>query len=574
MNPDTSTPTGICAPAPRSWRRWCWMLAILIAGKVLYMAFFLTPPGDMPDESGHYSYVRDIAHGKFFPLLGEATIPKDLWFDRLPEPERSTTSEDQLLDLADTADGDQPSVQLSDLSRRKPRSSSRPNYIVQHPPLYYIAAAIPFAVAEQLTSDRWYHIRATRIVSALSLGLLVVVLFSTMGDLGVSPARALPLAAAVGFIPMISHLSSGITNDIFLFLMCALATRYLVRFLLAHRMPDAYLCALWLTLAGGTKMTAWPMIAGFLAIMLYELRQPLRRWFLHAGGITLVTLVLPMWWALRNVYYFGNPMQINVVTNPPLFLNYTVIDYLKAQPFLDWMMVHSYGLIGFAGFCQNPRTMGDCVGVHSTRIGNQAFEFVLLTLAVMAAAMVVHTLYHYVRQFRSAPPATPMSIQGWVARAVRPGWARGGLLVLLGAAGILLYAWAMINVHREGELGWIINTVALSAIVVALFGTGIALFDDQGSRRFVYYALALFFCYGLLIAYQSHKAYVLVAELRGVQGRYFYPFLPMLFASIALVLERLRVPAFLLLWMSAGFIWGELHSYIDQVIPFFEAVRI
>lgn len=551
------------APAPsRFWRRCAWLLALLITVKAMYMAFFLTPPGDLPDESGHYSYVRDIAHGKFFPLLGEATIPRNLWFE--PPPSQSQTGQE--MDLVAEEAAPTPSTRV--------RGAPRPNYIVQHPPVYYAIAAVPYAISERLTEDRWYQVRAARTVSAVSLGLLVIVLFGTLTDLGVAPLRALPLAAAVGFIPTISHLASGITNDIFLFLLCALATRHLARYLMAQRLPDAYLCALWLTLAGGTKMTAWPLIAGYLAVLLFEMRQPLRRWFLHAGGLSLLAMALPLWWAARNIRHFGNPMQVNVVTNQPLYLNYSVLDYLKAHPYFDWMMVHSYGLIGFAGFCQTPERIEDCVGVKSTRIGNQAFEFALWALVILAVVMLAHTVYHYARQFRVQPPASPASLQGWTAHLLSPGWLRTPVLLVLGATGMLMYVWGYQNVHREGELGWLINTVLLSAAPIALLGLGIALFDDRGDRRFAYYGMALFLCYGLLIAYQSHKAYVLISELRGVQGRYFYPYIPALLAAAGLALERLRIPAVLTLWLGLGLAWGEMHSYITQVIPFFELVRI
>src|SRR5690606_19731802 len=152
----------------------------------------------------------------------------------------------------------------------------RDNYITQHPPLYYAMAAIPLKLTQLFTSDRWYQIRATRTVSAVSLGVLFLALFWTLVDAGISRERSLLLASTLGFIPMVSHLASGITNDIFLFMLCALATRHLVRFVKTQNLRDAYLCAGWLTLAGGTKLTAWVLIAGFVGIMLYELRRPLK----------------------------------------------------------------------------------------------------------------------------------------------------------------------------------------------------------------------------------------------------------------------------------------------------------
>jgi len=519
------------------------MAALLIALQALYLAYFVTPPGDIPDESGHFAYVRDIGNGNFFPLLGEATIPGDLWFN---------------------ADPNDPVL-----------SRSRVNYITQHPPLYYLVAAIPYYVSTKLTDERWHQIRAARIVSALSLGLLVLTLFGTMRDLGVNPARALMLSSGVGFIPMVSHLASGITNDIFLFLLCALATRALVRFLVRNDIRAAYACAVLLTLAGATKMTAWPLILGFVFIMLVEMRQPLGKWFLHAVGLGAVAMALPLWWAGRNIYHFGNAMAIYVVDNQPLYLNYTIADYLRAQPYFDWMVTHSYGQIGFAGYCQTPETLIQCMGVKTTRVANQGFEFVLWSLAVMASLLVIYTAWHHFRQYRTRTQwHTPGSPQMFIASRLGPGLLRSALLAGTAAAGCGLFYWSLAHVHREGDLGWLINPVFLSATLVAFLGAGIALFDNEVKRRLAYYGLALFFCYGLLIIYQSHKAYVLVAELRGLNGRYFYPFLPLVIVSVGLVLERMRLPVVVLLWMALGMAWAQLHTYVIQLIPFFEQVRI
>lgn len=525
------------------WRSWSFLAALLITLQALYLAYFVTPPGDIPDESGHFAYVQDISQGMRLPVLGEAIIPGNLWFNAAP---------------------DDPVLQ-----------NIRPNYIAQHPPLYYMLAAIPHYVTTKLTDDRWHQIRVTRAVSALSLGLLVLTLFGTLRDVGVHPARALLLASSVSFVPMISHLASGITNDIFLFMLCAMATRWLARFVMHQEIRAAYTCAVLLGLAGGTKMTAWPLILGLLFILVVEMRQPPGKWLKHLVGLSAVALALPAWWALRNVYLHGNPMAIYVVNNFPLMLNYTMVDYLKAQPFFDWMATHSYGLIGFAGYCQTPETLSQCVGVKSTRVAHHGFVFVLWSLAVMAALFLCYTVWHHLRQYSVRTRwESPGSVQSFIASHVQPGPVRSIVLLATAAIGAGLFVWSLLNVHREGEIAWLLNPVFLSASLITFVGAGIAIFDDEPRRRLMYYGMGLFFCYGVLIIYQSNKAYILIAELRGVQGRYFYPFLPLLIMSIGLVLEKLRVPVVLLLWMALGMLWSLFHTYVIQLIPFFEQVRI
>jgi len=144
MNPSASAPntSGALQPLSGTTRRLAIWLFLLVTLKSIFLGSFVIPPADIPDESGHYAYVKDIAHGNIFPLLGQATIPNDLWMDPVD---------------------------------KRPSPLPRTNYIVQHPPLYYAIAAIPYKIASLITDDRWYHIRATRLVSALCLGLLVVV---------------------------------------------------------------------------------------------------------------------------------------------------------------------------------------------------------------------------------------------------------------------------------------------------------------------------------------------------------------------------------------------------------------
>lgn len=521
--------------------RWSWLLAMVFVLKALYMGFYVTPPGDIPDESGHYAYARDIAGGEIFPIMSKAMIPKDLW-----------------LDTGET------------------NTFLRDNYITQHPPLYYAIAAIPLKLTQLFTNDRWYQIRATRTVSAVSLGVLFLALFWTLVDAGISRERSLLLASTLGFIPMVSHLASGITNDIFLFMLCALATRHLVRFVKAQNLRDAYLCAVWLTLAGGTKMTAWVLIAGFVGIMLYELRRPLKSWLMHAAGISLTALVLPIWWMARNFVHFGNPMKMNVVSTPPKLPDYTLLEYVQTQPYFDWMLVHFYGLIGFSGYCQTPELTHLCTGVRATRISSQPYDFLVMVLLVLTVLFLAHTFRRYrhlAGQTHTAPPAS--SLQQWGASLFNKPVLRTLLLSSLLVGGVCLFVVAELYVYHEpGLVAELARTMMVAVALVGLLGLAVILLDADPEERLMYYAMALFLGFGLLILLQGLKAYVLLAELRGVQGRYFYPFLPLMLVALALLLQRFRVPTGVYLWVVIALAWGELHAYVTQVIPFFEYVKI
>lgn len=521
-------------------------LALLLVLRSLYLAFYVIPPADTPDESGHYAYVRDIAAGDFFPLLDKALIPDNLWLDvKVHNP--------------------------------LPRN----NYIAQHPPLYYTVAAIPLFITQQFTQDRWYQIRFTRSVSAISLGLLVIVLFKTVCAAGVAPRRALLSAVVLAFIPMISELSAAISNDMFLFMLCALATLYLVRFVRHQSLADAYRCAVWLTLAGGTKMTAWPLIGVALVILMYEMRRPLKRWLLHGLGLGATALLLPAWWMARNYHYFGNIFKVDTGSHSQEIFqklsNYSLLQYLREQPYLDWMLVHFYGLFGFTGYCQNVERVAECVGVRQTRIANEAFEVFVFLLLVVAVLYMVHGVRRYLKLLaqNGGPLESGNPAQALVNGTLRHPLLRHSLPALIGLLALLGFAYGIqITFNEPGYLGYVAKVVMMSLILIASLHLCLLLEEDEVTERLLAYGPVLLLVFAALFTVQAHKGYQLTGELRGVQGRYFYPFMPLVVTSLALMLDRMKLPTVLLMWAVIALAWCEMFAYITQVIPFMEFVRI
>lgn len=526
-----------------AWR-WSWLIVLIVTLKSAYLAFFVIPPADIPDESGHYAYIKDIANGSFFPLLGNATILNDLWMD--------------------PAD--------------KVILHPRINYIVQHPPLYYTLAAIPYALASQVTDDRWFLIRITRLVSALSLGLTVLVVFRILMDVGLDPGRSLLVSTSLAFIPTLNSLSAGITNDVFLLLVCAVATRYLVRFVLENRLRDAYLCAIWLTLAGATKMTAWIIIAGFVAVMVLELRQPIKGWLSHTIGITIVSLLAPLWWMGRNLMHFGDPFYIGIsAAIQPVMPGATMLQFLESQPFFYFMLVHFYALFGFSGYCQTPSLVHLCQGTRLTHINNEPFFyflFVLALLVLLTVGFAAKQAGRFTSQVR--PPEIPQSLQGWVHSMVARKPIGMALLVISISSGVFLYVYAMQTVHAEPGIfnGLVVNGIALAPLLIIPFSLVAVLLETNPSKRLPHHLILVFALFGMIFILQAHKAYMLVGEMRGAQGRYFFPYIPMLLAALATALVDLRFPIKIALWIVLGLMFAEIYTYLQHVIPFFESVKI
>jgi len=540
--PALNTQMGGKHPHP-AWRL-SWLIVLIVTLKSVYLAFFVIPPADIPDESGHYAYVKDIANGTLFPLLGTATIPNDLWMD-LPDKEVVST---------------------------------RINYIVQHPPLYYAIAAIPYTLTSKVTDDRWYLIRITRLVSAISLGMTVLVVFRTLINVGLDPGRSLLASTSIAFIPTLNSLSAGITNDAFLLLVCAVATHYLVRFVLNNRLRDAYLCALWLTLAGATKMTAWIIIAGFVAVMIYELRQPLLGWIRHAIGITALSLLAPLWWMARNLSHFGDPFYIGISADfAPVMPGATMWQFLESQPFFYFMLVHFYALFGFSGYCQTPSLVHLCEGSRITHVNNEPFFYFLLVLVLV----VILTMIFAAKQaWKLTAPARlkerPGSVQGWMHSVLARKSIRLALLVISLSFGIGLYVYAMQTLHvRPGIFnGHLVNGIALAPLLIIPFSLVAVLIESNQAKRLPHHLMLVFALFGFIFIMQAHKAYMLVGEMRGAQGRYFFPYIPMLLAVVATVFSELRVPVKVALWIALGLSLAEIYTYVQHVLPFFESVKI
>ena len=131
-------------------------IAIVFTAKALYLSFCVTPLWSIPDENGHLAYVYDIAEGRGIPLLGKGKVDSTI------------------------------------MSSRKGTAEARPaiNHIAQHPPLYYIFASIPLKIGQQITKDKETLFKLPRIVSAISGGLTLYVIFLTIQLIGLDAYRS------------------------------------------------------------------------------------------------------------------------------------------------------------------------------------------------------------------------------------------------------------------------------------------------------------------------------------------------------------------------------------------------
>ncbi len=526
-------------------------LALLLALQALFLAFFVTPLGDIPDESGHYAYVIDMTKGRPLPVLGKpehgkGEIPADLWKDYEGLVERH-----------------------------------RVNYIVQHPPLYYAVAAIPYALTKSVTQDKATLARSARVVSALSLGLLILVVFKTLLALRIEERLALAMASWFAFIPMVSHLSSGISNDIFLTLTCALGTLYLARFVTGQRITDAYLCALWLTLAGATKMTSWLLIAGFLGILLYEMRQPLWRWIVHAAGLSVLAFAAPVWWMRRNIYHFNDPLFVYGSHLTPKAPDYSLFEYFTQQPFFDWLFTHFYALVGFSGYCLSAPSLDVinrfCKGAQLTTVEGpsmRVFTAVSVVCMALLAWALVKALNHKTNEVNN-PFAASASIQSALSSWLERPYVRRLLGWSIPLVGMVLFA---LSIAYSQKLSWYASGLRQTAEFGMLFctvvGLGVVLLNRSASDRMLAYGCVLLTLFTIMVFLKGHEAFQLTGHPNGIQGRYLYPFVPLALGSLAIALSRLRHGLTLALAITVALCWAHLNAYLGTILPFYEWVAL
>lgn len=513
----------------------------------LWLAWVVTPHGDIPDESGHYAYVQDIADRGTLPLLGKSLMARDIWRD---------------------VEGLQ--------------GKSRPNYIAQHPPLYYAVAAIPYRILHAFTDRKDLLPKAPRLVSAASLGVLVILLVLALQEAGVSRGVAMAAATSFGLIPLVPHLSSGISNDVFLTMLAAGATLSLVRYVSGQGTKHAYACALWLACAGATKMTAWILIALYVAVLLWELRQTGWRWVAHAAGLSLVATSASLAWMARNALHFGNPFYVYGSDFKQKVFDMSHRDYLSDQPFFDQLFGNLYASVGFSGYCQSPTHLDElsrlCQGIRimgEDRIAVAVFA-ALCSLALMCLlAAALRQLKAPVDIGRTPPKGPTPSLQQRLSLRAAPllsGRRVTSASIAIGVAAALAIGWMA---HEPSDVsGWIRLAPALLMLAVTPVCVTLALGAPKHQARLMAYGVLALLVMALLVFHMGYKSFLINGYPRGLQGRYLLPFLPLMLVSLGLAFQataRARALSLLMVAVMAGLF---LHTYVGQIIPFFQAVRV
>lgn len=531
---------------------WPKILAFLFFVQALFFSIFITPLGDIPDESGHFAYVVDITKGRPLPTLGRTDnergyIPLDLWWNW------ETTSTDK-----------------------------RINYIVQHPPLYYILASVPYSIAKKFTNDKKIHAQAIRSISAISLGLMVFVIFKILTTINIPAPQATLISIWPALLPMTTHLGSGITNDILLTLICALATLYLIKFLLSQNIHFAYYCAFWLALAGATKMTAWILIGACLTVIAFELRQPFKSWIKHTFMIGALSLSTAIYWMFRNFKLHGEPFKVYIDSNKLNFNNIEFWDFFKQQPFIDWLFKHTYSLHGFTGHCSyidSPEILSKlCKGpkFESIQSGTPYIIFIAIALAIGFLILLKAWVNLKSKHTSDSKNFQYNSIQSSLAIKLNSIFPKSSFLnftTLIASMSIMLYF--IVNGFKISSIYSNYIYISLACILGASFiSIKSVLFNQDAASRVFSYGLIFLTTFAIFLFYKGYQAYSLTSVPSGIQGRYLFPYFPFFLASIGFALNRNRITIMITALITILMVFAHLDSYLNTIIPFYNSTRL
>ena len=289
------------------------VIALVFFVKAVFLAFWVTPLWDVPDESGHYGIVADLAEGRGLPVPGKTSLPPDV--------------------LADWAKGKIEGPYL--------------NWVAQHPPLYHLLAAPVLSAARLLTSDPHSLYRAPRLLSAVAGAAALLLFFAAFLEATADPLLSFAAAAGIGFVPMYSHLSSGTNHDILLALASGLAALGFARLARSGSFADAMTMAAGLALAGAVKLSAVVPAAALSLLAAAWLNSRGLRRAAHAAAIAGVSLSLALAWTARHWLLVGNA-RVHPVSMEPFRLA-AFLDYLRGEPVVDHTFKNFFGLIGWMG---------------------------------------------------------------------------------------------------------------------------------------------------------------------------------------------------------------------------------
>ena len=508
-----------------------WAMACVFVIKSLFLAFYVTPLWDIPDEIGHYSYVSDIANGKGIPLLGQAKLDEEA----LRSFYRNCES-----------------------TNKGCESIGKSNWIAQHPPIYHIIASVPLKISMMFTKNKNFLFRSTRITSAICLGFFFICTYYTMVAINLKKINSLFLASSICFIPMISNLSSGNNHDIMLLLFASTTAYFLIIYIHNGKPKFIYLSAFFTTLSSGIKITFWVIIPILLLIYSIEIlkkKKTNKKILIYTMAIAIS---IPMLVICRNIYNFNTPIFTSInLSELTTKSNISLLDYIHTYPIFDILIQHFYGLFGWMG-----NGWGEVKLLVTSGSPLIFFSFLLLFTSLLLTISSLSLSNKFYNENFTIQKKTQFLNKNYTRK----------LTIAIGI--IIAFTLSYIICFTNYSTGTLPERVRLCAVFFTLFSGLNSIFISFYTKGYIdrisIYNKIIFLFFSLILINKLHDIYQMRGELGAMHGRYFYAILPFLLIDIGFIIKKFNIPSSVLLIITFILSYMELISFTTQVIPFYE----
>jgi 4-amino-4-deoxy-L-arabinose transferase-like glycosyltransferase len=490
-----------------SVRRAMLFVAAVFFVKASLLGLFVTPLWDVPDEPGHYALVSDIVSGRGLPLMGRSVIPDAIYetWMRKPAP-----------------------------------SPPMPNWTAQHPPLYYLAAAPFLAAARAVSDDPDWQCRLVRVFSALSGALALLVVFAVFREASGDALIAFVGASGLGFLPMFTHMASGVNHDVFLALCMGIAALFFVRLARFGSVRDGLAMGIALSAAGVTKLSALAPSAVLVLAAAFLLHsrgsRRVRQWL----AVASVAASLPALWLLRHRLLLPG-VAAHPTGAPSVDLG--VVSYLTHYPVLDHTFKNFVGLIGWTGS-----------GGGNVRWFQIDGPYLLVYLLLASAAAILAA--------------------AWTLQQEHPS-PRAVVLVSSALAASAFAACFFVFLGGYGGVGLVKRFAYSLLIAVPFLGAPRLLGAAESRARIVFVSQLCVLVFTAAYLANSFEGFRAHGQMRATNGRYFFAVLPFLglgyFVPAALVLPPGQRRRLALAAVFAALCVDELAFFLLRVVPFYRA---
>ncbi len=478
-----------------------WILILLFFLKTVILGLWIVPLWNIPDETGHFAYARQVASGEGVLPLRKAKIEADILTNCFQKPHPAES-----------------------------------NYIAQHPPTYYVISGLAWKIATYFTNNREWLFRAPRVTSAIFGALTLLFIFKICLSFGLGVNACLAVTAGFSAIPMFTWLSSGTNHDTLVSLLGCISAYYFTRFAHKQKKVHAYLCCAFMSFAAATKMTALVVLPPLFILLLLETDKHYTNKLKHTLLLLISSLAVPSLWLIRNYIVYGNPFatasSITIKHDPfSKLANLSFPVFLHRYPVLEHFYTNFFGLIGWKG--------SGAGKLHMFQISPPFLTF----YEILGLAVYGFTITWCIKAISSNHTRTSSNLP-----------AQDNTLYLYLSARLMTYnkkiLWPVTSVAtgcvvlatpclvKTTAASWLVVPTFISIFLVFLLATTVFLVPVPRPQRFAFYAVLIVAFFSAVLLWKIYRISQLDGQMRATQGRYFYPILG--FIIIGFVIPALR----------------------------------